>query len=90
MNDIPEYEDRDHRVVKIETYGERALAILTGHGDVKEKEHPYVEVKEPLYLKLYFTNMMTYEALLYGFLIILISLKQRFVLLTVKFNFKLF
>ena len=27
MNDIPEYEDRDHRVVKIETYGERAYSV---------------------------------------------------------------
>ena len=34
LNDIPEYEDHDHKVVEVETHGERALAMVAGHAVV--------------------------------------------------------
>ena len=46
LNDVLEYEDRDHKVVEVETYGERALAMVAGHAVVNEKEDPYLQVNE--------------------------------------------
>ena len=44
LNDVPEYKDLDHKIVEVETYDERALVIVTGHADVNENEHPYLQV----------------------------------------------
>ena len=46
MSDMPgsTCKVRSHNIVKVETYSERAIALIKGHGDVNEKEHPYVEV----------------------------------------------
>ena len=35
---------RSHNIVKVETYGERAIVLIKGDGDVNKEGHPYVEV----------------------------------------------
>ena len=37
-------EVRSVNIVKVETYGERALALVIGHEDINKKDHQYVEV----------------------------------------------
>ena len=44
LNDIPEYEDHDHKVVEVERHGERALAMVAGHAVVNEIEDPYLHI----------------------------------------------
>ena len=44
-------------MVKVETYGERSLALVIGHEDIHKEDHQYVEVNDNLanmyYLDIY-------------------------------------
>ena len=37
---------RSYNIVKVETYGERALSLVIGHEDIHKEDHQYVEVND--------------------------------------------
>ena len=46
LSDIPSFRCKvqSFEVVEVETYGDRALAVVLGHADVNGKGHPHLEV----------------------------------------------
>ena len=46
LRDVPpsDCKIRSFKVVEVETYGDRAVAVVLGHTKVNEKEHPYLDV----------------------------------------------
>ena len=51
---------RSYNIVKVETYGERALALVIGHEDIHKEDHQYVEVNENL-ATMYYSDIYVSE-----------------------------